>query len=753
MSSTAPFFSALVCVFASAGILGGQSPPAESKPDQPKIEPIKTTVTVTGTRTATELDRSPVAMSLVTRDEIETRNVFEVDQLLSLMEGVSASRAKGPNDSDFGVGMRGFAGNTQSRTLVLLDGQPLNESYTGSVNWAMLPVSEFERVEVARGPFSSLYGGNAMGGVINLITRPAEQRHFELFGQYGSLDTTNYSLRVSDRWFKKLGVVFGHQRYQSGGYQNRPVLKSATTGTGAIPVTGVFTWPTTGGGITYQVGHLGQEWFNQKAYRGRAEYTFSDKTFASFQYFHESRGAGYDAYQSDLRDNQGRLIDSGLVSFADLFGVTRMVRVAPVDFIGIPTFSSANVYQAQFLKTFNARWSLRLMGGANHTPRQGYVTPGTVATLSAGAGNLTRQRSLAYYGNVQLSWNSGSRHQMILGQETRHDEARIRVAGIPNYAIRTDEGPIQTQAGGQSLNGSAYVQDQILANDRLTIVAGGRVDYWRTYDGANQRGLGLPLLTYPKHSEVAITGKVAASFRAPGALQLRASVGNAFRNPTIYELYRDLVLGSTLYLGNPNAKPEHLVSFDAGVQRRFRAVNVDASYYENRVHELLYRTTDFAGDPSGNTIRLSNAGLARTRGVELAIGEQPFSWLRLKQNYTFVNARITENLPLPATVGKRIPYLPRHTTAFVIIADRGRWFASASGKYQSAIFSTDLNTDVVKGVPGSYNPFFTADLSFGFRVTKQITATANAFNLLDRHYYLYYLATGRQVFAGIRLRL
>ena len=109
----------------------------------------------------------------------------------------------------------------------------------------MLPVSEFERVEVARGPFSSLYGGNAMGGVINLITRPVERRHMDLFGQYGSQETTNYSVHVTDRFFQKLGLGFGYQRYQTGGYQDQPVLKSATTGSGAIPVTGPVTWQTT----------------------------------------------------------------------------------------------------------------------------------------------------------------------------------------------------------------------------------------------------------------------------------------------------------------------------------------------------------------------------------------------------------------------------------------------------------------------------------------------------------------------------
>jgi iron complex outermembrane receptor protein len=59
----------------------------------------------------------------------------------------------------------------------------------------------------------------------------------------------------------------------------------------------------------------------------------------------------------------------------------------------------------------------------------------------------------------------------------------------------------------------------------------------------------------------------------------------------------------------------------------------------------------------------------------------------------------------------------------------------------------------VHGVPGSYSPFFTADLSAGYEVTKHVTFTANVYNVLDRRYYLYYLAAGRQVFAGLRIRL
>lgn len=712
-------------------------------------------VMVTGTRTATELDRSPVSASLVTRQEMETRNVNEVDQVLSQLEGVNAFRAKGPGDNDFQIGVRGFAGRgSPARTLILLDGQPLNDSYIGGVNWAMLPVSEFERVEVARGPSSSLYGGNAMGGVINLITRPVDQRQLEIAGQYGSMDTTTYSVRFSDRFFQKLGISLGYQRYQTGGYQDQFVLKSATTGTGAIPVTGVQTLPTTTGGINYLIGQYGGEWFNQQAYRARVEYAFSPKTFASIQYFHESRGGGYDAYTTNLKNSNGAPVDNGLVSFSDPAGVTRVLSVTPANFIGGPTGASTNTYQMQVLHTFSSQWNLRVQGGMIQTPLQWYITPGSNATPVSGGGSYTPQSLRAYYGSIQAGWNPSGRHQFVFGSEARHDAAGIVVETIPSWTSRDNGAPVTSQAAGQSVNQSVYGQDQIQLLERLTVVAGGRVDFWRTYNGSNQTSATVPATLYPDRGTTAVTGKVAANYQAPHGFILRASIGNAFRNPTLYELYRNLVLVGNLYAANPNAQPEHLLAWDAGVQRRVGArANLEATYFENRVHDMLYRTTDLASDPTGHVLRLTNAALGRIRGVELAFSERLLSWIQLKQAYTYTDGVITDNPSLPATVGKTLPYVPRHMISFTALVNRGRWLGSASGRYQSEIFSTDTNTDIVKGVPGSYSPFFTADLSAGYNLTKRITLTANVYNLLDRQFYMYYISPPRQVFGGIRIRV
>ena len=83
-------------------------------------------------------------------------------------------------------------------------------------------------MEVARGPFSSLYGGNAMGGVVNILTRPVDQRQIEVEGQYGTYRSAEYTLRYSERFWKKLGVAASYQRQQYGGYSTNDIFASPT---------------------------------------------------------------------------------------------------------------------------------------------------------------------------------------------------------------------------------------------------------------------------------------------------------------------------------------------------------------------------------------------------------------------------------------------------------------------------------------------------------------------------------------------
>jgi iron complex outermembrane recepter protein len=712
----------------------------------------ETLVVTTATRNGMDVDKAPVSASLVTRQELETRNIHQIDEAINLTEGVISVRAKGPADNDFGVGLRGFSGmGGQYRTLILMDGQPMNNSFIGNVNWSTFSVSEMERVEVARGPFSSLYGGNAMGGVVNLVTRPVERREIELFGQYGNRDTTNYSVRLADRFFGKLGLGLGYSRFQTGGYSPQEVLRTLATATGGIPVTGVRRWQTPYGGVNYQVGEQGRNWFNQEAVRVRGEYAPSSKFFVSAQWMRQSRSSGYDAYLTSLRDAANNPVDSGTVSFVE-DGIVRGLTVTPANFIGLPTGARTNIVQTTVLGSLSASWSLRASAGLNHNPSDWYASPAANATLSSGGGSFANTSSQGIYGNVQASRQS-SGESLIFGAETRHDRARSAGQPIPNYAIRTDGGAFDTQAFGKAINQAGYIQYQRNVSEHLNLIAGGRWDYWKTYDGGNQNATGQPISFYSDRSRSALTGKLAASYALPRGWQVRGSVGNAFRSPTVYELYRDFAFFGSLLLGNPNVKPERLLAYEGGMGRAFgNGHSVNLSLYENRISDLIYRVTDLASDPTGRTRRLDNAGLARTRGVELSAQQRVTSWLHFRQAYTYANSVITKNDRLPATVGKRAPWVPRNTLAYFVTASRGRWNSTWTGRYVDAMFSSGDNTDVTRGVPGSYDMFFEMGASLTVEINKRTSFVFNADNLLDRRYHEYYLAQGRSLFAGFRVR-
>src|SRR5215510_10039215 len=209
---------------ASAQQAGGQEQVTErgqSAPDPSGIDTAdpfypRTTVVVTATRSAAEADKAPISTSVITPKEIEARPLRNVDQQLTLTEGVYVQRLQGPSATDTQVSVRGF--NNSSRTLVLLDGQPINDAYSNGVNWTGLPIGEVDSIEVARGPYSSLYGGNALGGVINIRTKPVERRQISATGEFGTYGTSHVSGRFGDRFMNRLGLTFGAERFKTDGY-------------------------------------------------------------------------------------------------------------------------------------------------------------------------------------------------------------------------------------------------------------------------------------------------------------------------------------------------------------------------------------------------------------------------------------------------------------------------------------------------------------------------------------------------------
>jgi hypothetical protein len=293
------------------------------------VSGVSSAVLVTATRSEEQADKQQASTSVITIQDLRDRNVQTLDESLDMVPGLYAERDKGPADTMPSTVLRGFTG--ANRTLVLLDGQPINDPFYGGVTWTSLPIDEMQSVEVVRGPFSSLYVGNALGGVINVRTRPVSHRELDLYSEYGSYETTRNSIRFADRFWDKLGISLGYQRLQFGGYNTVPVTSYASEGTGPI-VTGAIPTVDTSGNPVFLIGDGGRNWAHSNSVYVKGDYAFSDATTLNVQYIYQDYAYGYKMYHSYLRDASGDPVDNGTF-LASYDGVLQPISVLPSTFL------------------------------------------------------------------------------------------------------------------------------------------------------------------------------------------------------------------------------------------------------------------------------------------------------------------------------------------------------------------------------------------------------------------------------------
>ena len=142
-------------------------------------------VTVTASRGNARPGEAPVSVSVIGRDELRTRDVTSLNEALPFAQGVTF------NAGQLDIrGSSGIARGVGSRVLMLLDGHRALANVGSSIDFGLLPLLDVERIEIVKGPHSTLFGTNAMGGVVNVITRPpVDGSRTIVRGYYGIFDT------------------------------------------------------------------------------------------------------------------------------------------------------------------------------------------------------------------------------------------------------------------------------------------------------------------------------------------------------------------------------------------------------------------------------------------------------------------------------------------------------------------------------------------------------------------------------------
>ncbi|MGH6693190.1 MAG: TonB-dependent receptor plug domain-containing protein, partial [Gammaproteobacteria bacterium] len=154
-------------------------------------------VIVTASRFEDRYLDQPVNVSIITAEDIKNSTARTVPELLRQLPGIRARDNSGsPNVQ---VDMRGFGIFGDQNTLVLLDGVRVSENEQTTVNWAGIPLTAIERIEIVRGSGAVLYGGGATGGTINIITRTpaAGQRSGSIYGGVATYGTNEAGVGVN----------------------------------------------------------------------------------------------------------------------------------------------------------------------------------------------------------------------------------------------------------------------------------------------------------------------------------------------------------------------------------------------------------------------------------------------------------------------------------------------------------------------------------------------------------------------------
>ncbi len=191
---------------------------AKSETDETETVTMKEVV-VTATRYEEEISAVPANVTVITEGDIANSTAQDIPGILRNQVGIQVVDFQG-NRRTYHVDLRGFGETAQSNTLVLVDGRRVNQPDLSGTDWALIPLNRVERIEIIRGGRGSvLYGDNASGGVINIITKEGKQ--FEVGGELtgGSYDTFGANAYVSGIQ-KDLSYALSGSYYGSDGYRD-----------------------------------------------------------------------------------------------------------------------------------------------------------------------------------------------------------------------------------------------------------------------------------------------------------------------------------------------------------------------------------------------------------------------------------------------------------------------------------------------------------------------------------------------------
>lgn len=668
-------------------------------------------VVVTANRTAVQRNKIPQSMTVINRKTIENTGAQEFTDLLKKNASVNVIQYPGLLA---GVGIRGFrpqTGGLNQRALLLVDGRP-----AGTSNLATINPSDIERIEVLKGPASALYGSQAMGGVINVITRKSSGAvRTNVAAEYGSYQTFKGTATSGGNITDKLDfdlsfTTFDRNKNMKLGDGN--FFRKLLNGENAVK--------------NYTTGP--QEVDDKRSDGLRREYT-------RLSYNTGSLRLGYQlASNWKLNVKGDRFVAKNVESPSDIFYTN-----------GQPSTKDIDRTNGEFTITGSlARHELSVRGYLSEENNFNN-------TLVSGNTLIVPYRSFqstAHWNGVQVKdVFKLDRHTIIAGLDYNNATTSSKAFN----SNRTERAPFSPN---YELNAAAaYIQGQLnFFREKLTVNPGLRYEVI-SYDVKK-----TPLLnTYApgKESNPFFSPSLAAQYRLSGSLILHGNTGRAFVTPDAYNVagYSEIVSNNkaSITQGNPDLKNENSVSWDGGLRfgNNKSGFAADVTYFNTTVKDRIttQRTTPATGEKTESGYEILsrttyiNANKATIRGLE---GELSYDFGALHNNRyvlrLFANAAKTfkaEEITIAASGAqtKRSIYnVADFTTAYGLNYNNLKGFnIQLTGRYVGKRKDTDFND--ARSPEIVYPEFMVLDFSAGYTYADRHTITLFVNNLTDENYY------------------
>ena len=674
-------------------------------------------VVVTATRMKDTIQTAPASVNVITADQIKEKRVNTITEAIGMLPGVYNARPQGMSDVGNGIQIRGYG---ESDILVQYDGMVLNDGYEGGVNWNAVAIDDVEKIEIVKGAASSLYGGRAVGAVINITSKDPEKNRTKLYSSYGSHATWKSGINVSRKINDKLSASFGYERRQTHGHLKKYVYTyggdkdspSGKVGTGLIQT------EKYSGSKMYLLGIPGTGASKDNTYNLKMKYKFNENKSLTYRFTHDDYkyyaynpvsyihdAAGHPLFEGSVQSPDGKWYNFDESDFTDYYGRRK---------IDVHAFN----YKDDDNKiVFNL--------GLTNVKDSGYSTGYDLA--GDGKGGDAKYPNKTYKADLQKEWDFG-KNNMVAGIDFQRDSMDYIKSKLAHWHDKNSVTSQTMKMGGKNELTALFLQDKLALDDKWSMYAGLRWDHYRKHDGYykdSRTSISQENSTYNE-----LSPKLSFEFLPDSNTTIYASYGHSFNAPTLYQMYRhDPNYG---YIANPDLEPETTNTFEIGIKKKLgtrtaMTFDVYAAKTKDMISAIKLKT-----GPNKGKRQYVNLSEVKRRGAEFDIAHSFDDKWSGYINYAYQTAEDGE--------GERIYSIPRHVLHSGIRYDKNKWNGYLEGQYIS-----DRNE------PGdlahrmySEDSVFTINLGANYEFAPGASVGLSIDNLLDKDYWQWQHSSGRE---------